>query len=142
MRIILVILMLSLAACSTGTGYPKAKAERTDRLAPIRVTPTAGTCLWQFSTRSETIDYAPIFGFSSEKAYIVLNGTRTELKRESASKGMVAGLPKMQIFTAENIAAKLILRREQSGAFKAALSLTKPSGWATMLPLEGTKVCR
>lgn len=147
MRILLGIMLFGLAACSGNTSYPKAEAGRTDRLMPINIVPASGTCLWEFSVRREepAEPEAPIFGFSADKAFVVLNGTRDQLSRQSSSRELVAGLPREQTFTSPSVTAQLIMRLpadREPGVLHGVLSLTRPSGWSTVLPLVGAKSCR
>ncbi|NVJ98189.1 MAG: hypothetical protein HWE25_08555 [Alphaproteobacteria bacterium] len=145
MRIFLAILVLGLAACGVREEYPKVSASGVDTLGSINLQPEDGSCIWIFSLRTESADQTPVFGFSGRTGYLAINGERQHLALEKASDNMVMGVSHQQSFRSDELVATLVLREATDAPARTldgVLSLTKPSGWSTVLPLRGTEICR
>lgn len=152
LRLLTLLLLALLAACGPYSVQPPPSPQsETMRIDALRARDLAlypGKCVWLFRLRKENdTDESikpPIFAQfpRSDKALMTLNGREVSLRRASNDGQTVGGLPQNQVFNAYELTAQLMIRRVDGSLLEGVLSLTKASGWSTVIPLSGGKLCQ
>ncbi|SDE01527.1 hypothetical protein SAMN04488071_1799 [Kordiimonas lacus] len=127
---------------------PKAQVLTTGSLSAHHLSVWPGQCALVLRPRPEdgAPAEAPFFAQSDNDVTMILEGRQVSLRRtESSSDLVTATLPRSQAFVAPTLSAKLLIRQSDSsdGApLQGVLSLTKPNGWSTVIPVDGGRRCR
>ncbi|MFC4349466.1 hypothetical protein ACFO5Q_16555 [Kordiimonas lipolytica] len=151
MRSVSILLVLMLAGCGAYGAKPlqtpEAQALNAGSLNAYHLSLWPGQCALVLRPRTEdgTPAQAPIFAQTEDNVTMVVEGRQMTLRRSETSEERVADIPRGQTFTAPTLKAKLMLRQsvsETGAPLQGVLSLTKPNGWSTVIPVDGGRQCR
>lgn len=151
MRAVSVILIFLLAGCGAYGAQPlqapKAQVLNAGSLSAYQLSLWPGQCALVLRPRPEegAPEEAPIFAQTGNDVTMILEGRQVSLRRTESSDEMVAKTPRSQTFGASTLQAKLLLRQgtgDSGTPLQGVLSLTKPNGWSTVIPVEGGRRCR
>ncbi len=151
MRAVSVILIFLLAGCGAYGAQPlqapKAQVLNTGSLSAHQLSLWPGQCALVLRPRPEegALEEPPIFAQTGNDVTMILESRQVSLRRTESANETVAEMPRSQTFVAPTLQAKLLLRESASGGgapLQGVLSLTKPNGWSTVIPVEGGRRCR
>lgn len=151
MRAVSAILIFLLAGCGAYGAQPlqtpKAQVLDAGSLSAYQLSLWPGQCALVLRPRLEDGSQAeaPIFAQTDNDVTMILEGRQVSLRRTESSSEIVAATPRSQTFVAPTLRAKLLVREstDTSGApLQGVLSLTKPNGWSTVIPVDGGRRCR
>lgn len=151
MRSVSALLILLLAGCGAYGAKPlqapEAQVLNAGSLNAYHLSLWPGQCALVLRPREaeDSPAEAPIFAQTDNNVTMVVEGRRVTLRRSETSDEQVADMPRSQTFTAPTLKANLMLRQSVSGTdapLQGVLSLTKPNGWSTVIPVDGGRQCR
>ena|GEM_PF-1588039 len=151
MRSVSALLILLLAGCGAYGAKPlqapEAQALNAGGLNAYHLSLWPGQCALVLRPRVEdgTPAQAPIFAQTDDNVTMVVEGRRMTLRRSETSDERVADIPRSQTFASTTLRANLMLRQSAGGTdapLQGVLSLTKPNGWSTVIPVDGGRQCR
>lgn len=151
MRLTSGILVFLLAGCGAYGAKPlqtpQSQALEAGSLSAHHLSLWPGQCALLLRPRTEEgmPPEAPFFAQTDETATMVLEGRPVTMRRSDSTDEQVAGTPRSQTFASPTLSAKLMIRqsaRAGGAPVQGVLSLTKPNGWSTVIPVDGGRQCR